>query len=149
MEAAGDNHIPFVVLDRPDPLGGVRIEGPSVESGWISFVGQFPVPYVHGMTVGELARMVNAKGWAGARCDLTVIPMRGWSRGMTWTQTGLRWVPTSPNIPRPSSTFCYVVTGLAGERSFLIGVEFLGLHPELLAQLAQAAIAANVPPAEV
>jgi uncharacterized protein YbbC (DUF1343 family) len=120
MEAAGENHIPFVVLDRPNPLGGVRIEGPSVEPGWISFVGQFPVPYVHGMTVGELAQMVNARGWAGAHCELTVVPMRGWSRDMTWGDTLLRWVPTSPNIPHAGSTFAYVVTGMAGE---LTGVE--------------------------
>jgi uncharacterized protein YbbC (DUF1343 family) len=120
MEAAGENHIPFVVLDRPNPLGGVRIEGPSVEPGWISFVGQFPVPYVHGMTVGELAQMVNARGWAGAHCELTVVPMRGWSRDMTWGDTLLRWIPTSPNIPHAGSTFAYVVTGLAGE---LTGVE--------------------------
>jgi uncharacterized protein YbbC (DUF1343 family) len=120
MEAAGEGHIPFVVLDRPNPLGGTRIEGPSVEPGWISFVSQFPVPYVHGMTVGELAQMVNAKGWAGPRCDLTVIPMRGWSRDMHWVDTHLRWIPTSPNIPRSDSPFSYVVTGMAGE---LPGVE--------------------------
>src|SRR3989440_1894944 len=99
MEAAGENKIPFVVLDRPNPLGGTRIEGPSVESRWISFVSQFPVPYVHGMTVGELAQMVNAKGWAGAHCDLTVVPMHGWSRDMIWGDDLLRWIPTSPNIP--------------------------------------------------
>ena len=120
MEAAGDNHIPFVVLDRPNPLGGNRIEGPSVEPRWISFVSAFPVPYVHGMTVGELAQMVNAKGWAGARCDLTVIPMHGWSREMLWGDTLLRWVPTSPNIPRVSSCLGYVVTGMPGE---LAGVD--------------------------
>lgn len=120
MEAAGENHIPFVVLDRPNPLGGRRVEGPSVDSAWISFVGQFPVPYVHGMTVGELARMVNAKGWAGRQCELTVVPMRGWSRDMTWRDTGLRWIPTSPNIPRRDSPFFYVITGMAGE---LTGIE--------------------------
>jgi uncharacterized protein YbbC (DUF1343 family) len=120
MEAAGENHIPFVVLDRPNPLGGVRIEGPSVEPRWISFVSQFPVPYVHGMTVGELAQMVNAKGWAGAHCGLTVVPMHGWSRDMTWGDTLLRWIPTSPNIPHAGSCFAYVVTGMAGE---LAGVE--------------------------
>ena len=120
MEAAGQNHIPFVVLDRPNPLGGVRIEGPSVEPAWISFVSQFPIPYVHGLTVGELARMVNAKGWAGPECDLTVVPMRGWSRNMTWRDTGLRWIPTSPNIPHADSSFHYVVTGIAGE---LPGIE--------------------------
>jgi uncharacterized protein YbbC (DUF1343 family) len=117
MEAAGENHIPFVVLDRPNPIGGNRIEGPSVERQWISFVGQFPVPYVHGMTVGELAKMVNAKGWMAARCDLTVVPMRGWSRNYTWAQTGLRWIPTSPNIPRGTSPLYYVATGTVGELS--------------------------------
>lgn len=117
MEAAGENHIPFVVLDRPNPIGGNRIEGPSVERQWISFVGQFPVPYVHGMTVGELAKMVNAKGWMAARCDLTVVPMRGWSRNYTWADTGLRWIPTSPNIPRGTSPLYYVVTGIVGELS--------------------------------
>ncbi|HJT79826.1 MAG TPA: DUF1343 domain-containing protein [Chthoniobacterales bacterium] len=117
MEAAGENNIPFVVLDRPNPLGGNRIEGPSVESRWISFVSAFPVPYVHGMTVGELAKMVNARGWAGARCDLTVVPMRGWSRDMLWGDTLLRWVPPSPNIPRVDSVFGYLVTGIVGELS--------------------------------
>lgn len=119
MEAAGENHIPFVVLDRPNPLGGVRIEGPLVEKRWISFVGQFPIPYVHGMTVGELAKMVNAKGWMAARCDLTVVPMRGWNRNQTWNETGLRWVPTSPNIPRGTSPLYYVATGIVGELSGL------------------------------
>src|SRR5438093_2814273 len=80
MEAAAENHIEFVVLDRPNPLGGLRVEGPTVERPWISFVSQFPIPYVHGMTVGELAQMINAKGWIGGRCSLTVVPMRGWSR---------------------------------------------------------------------
>lgn len=120
MEAAGENHIPFVVLDRPNPLGGVRMEGPSVDPAWISFVSQFPVPYVHGMTVGELAQMVNARGWAGTHCDLTVIPMKGWARDMIWGDTLLRWIPTSPNIPRVDSAFAYAVTGIAGELS---GVE--------------------------
>ena len=117
MEAAGENHIPFVVFDRPNPLGGNRIEGPSVESRWISFVGQFPIPYVHGMTVGELAKMVNDKGWMAARCELTVIPMRGWSRNYSWGSTGLRWIPTSPNIPRGTSPLYYVATGIVGELS--------------------------------
>jgi len=119
MEAAGEHHIPFVVLDRPNPLGGVRIEGPSVEKRWISFVGQFPIPYVHGMTVGELAKMVNAKGWMETRCDLTVVPMRGWNRNQTWEKTDLRWVPTSPNIPRGTSPLYYVATGIVGELSGL------------------------------
>ena len=117
MEAAGENHIPFVVLDRPNPIGGNRIEGPSVDPQWISFVGQFPVPSVHGMTVGELAKMVNAKGWMAARCDLTVVPMRGWSRKYVWANTGLRWIPTSPNIPYGTSPLYYAATGTVGELS--------------------------------
>jgi uncharacterized protein YbbC (DUF1343 family) len=114
MEAAAENHIEFVVLDRPNPLGGLRVEGPLVEPPWISFVGQIPVPYVHGMTCGELARMINGKGWVG-RCDLKVVPMRDWARNFTWNDTGLRWVPTSPNIPRWNSPLYYVATGLIGE----------------------------------
>jgi len=119
MEAAGENGIAFVVLDRPNPLGGLRVEGPMIESRWISFVGQFPVPYVHGLTAGELARMSNAKGWMGARCELTVIPMEGWSRGMAWPQTGLKWIRTSPNIPHGTSPLYYLATGIAGSLSGL------------------------------
>lgn len=114
MEAAGEAGIEFVVLDRPNPLGGMRVEGPGIESKWISFVGIFPVPYVHGMTVGELAQMANARGWTGARCKLTVIPMRGWSRGMTWDDTGLAWRRTSPNIPKSTSPLYYLATGIVG-----------------------------------
>ncbi len=119
MEAAGEAGIEFLVLDRPNPLGGTRVEGPLIESRWISFVGQFPVPYVHGLTAGELARMVNARGWMAAKCDLKVVRMEGWTREMTWNDTGLRWVRTSPNIPRSSSPFYYVVTGVAGSLSGL------------------------------
>lgn len=115
MEAAAENNIDFVVLDRPNPLGGVRIEGPSVEPSWISFVGQFPVPYVHGLTVGELAKMANDRGWIRGHCNLMVVPMRGWSRSMTWTDTGLSWIPTSPNIPYATTPVYYVVTGMIGE----------------------------------
>jgi uncharacterized protein YbbC (DUF1343 family) len=117
METAAENNIDFVVLDRPNPLGGLRVEGPSVERQWISFVSQFPIPYVHGMTVGELAKMINAKGWINGRCNLTVVPMRGWSRSFIWSDTGLRWYPTSPNIPYARSPFYYVATGLVGELS--------------------------------
>jgi uncharacterized protein YbbC (DUF1343 family) len=119
MEAAGEQGIKFMVLDRPNPLGGLRVEGPMIEQRWISFVGQFPVPYVHGLTAGELARMSNARGWMAAKCDLTVIPMEGWARGMTWPQTGLRWIRTSPNIPRGTSPLYYVATGIAGSLSGL------------------------------
>ena len=115
MEAAGEAGIEFVVLDRPNPLGGLRVEGPPIEQRWISFVGQLPVPYIHGMTAGELACMANAKGWVQPKCKLTVVNMRGWQRGMSWNATGLRWIATSPNIPYSSSPLYYAATGLAGE----------------------------------
>ncbi len=114
MEAAGENGKDFVVLDRPNPLGGQRVQGPPLEQRWKSFVGQVPVPYVHGLTTGELARMINGQGWINARPRLTVVPMRGWQRWMTWRDTGLRWMPTSPNIPKAESPFYYVATGMLG-----------------------------------
>lgn len=120
MEAAGEAGLEFMVLDRPNPLGGLRVEGPPVEPQWISFVGQLPVPYVHGMTCGELARMLNDRHWMGAPCRLTVVKMRGWERQMTWQDTGLRWVQTSPNIPRADSPVYYLATGIVGS---LAGLE--------------------------
>lgn len=114
MEACGERGIEFIVLDRPNPLGGERVEGPGIEEKWRSFVGIFPVPYLHGMTAGELAQMANARGWSGPRCKLTVIPMQGWSRDMMWGNTGLRWVQTSPNIPHASSVPYYAATSIFG-----------------------------------
>jgi uncharacterized protein YbbC (DUF1343 family) len=120
MEAAGECGLEFMVLDRPNPLGGVRVEGPPVEPQWISFVGQLPVPYVHGMTCGELARMLNDRKWMSAQCKLTVVKMQGWERPMVWRDTGLPWVQTSPNIPRADSPAYYVATGIVGS---LAGLE--------------------------
>jgi len=120
MEAAGECGMEFMVLDRPNPLGGTRVEGPPVEPQWISFVGQLPVPYVHGMTCGELARMLNERKWMAAQCKLTVVKMQGWERPMVWRDTGLRWVQTSPNIPRADSPAYYVATGIVGS---LAGLE--------------------------
>jgi uncharacterized protein YbbC (DUF1343 family) len=117
MEAAGENRIPFVVLDRPNPLGGLRLEGNPVEKGFESFVSQYPVPYVYGLTCGELARYLNDEGLfaGGVRCSLTVIPMKGWKRSMAFTETGLPWVPTSPHIPEAHSPEYYVCSGMMGE----------------------------------
>ena len=119
MDAAGDLGMGFVGIDRPKPLGGNRIEGPPVEQKWISFVGQIPVPYVHGMTCGELARMLNEKQWMASKCRLRVVTMEGWDRAMVWEDTGLRWVKTSPNIPRADSPAYYVATGIDGSLSGL------------------------------
>ncbi len=114
MEAAAENGKQFIVLDRPNLLGGMRVQGPPLESAWKSFVGQIPVPYLHGMTAGELARMINGQGWIKRSPSLMVVPMRGWNRNMIWTDTGLRWKATSPNIPGPVSPFYYAATGLLG-----------------------------------
>lgn len=117
MEAAAEQGIAFVVLDRPNPLTGQRIEGSPLDLKFKSFVGHLPIPYLHGLTVGELAGMTNASGWlaGGARCDLTVVPMRGWKRRMWFDQTGLPWVPTSPHIPRADTAMFYAATGIMGE----------------------------------
>ncbi|MFT4637414.1 MAG: hypothetical protein ACI8T1_000723 [Verrucomicrobiales bacterium] len=114
MEACGERGIPFVVLDRPNPIGGHGVFGPPLEKKWESFVGQIPVPYVHGMTVGELAMMTAASGWISRRPQLHVVKMRGWNRSMHWDDTRLRWYPTSPNIPKSTSPFFYAMTGMLG-----------------------------------
>jgi len=114
LQACAEQGKEFVVLDRPNPLGGNRVEGMGIDPRWISFVGQFPIPYVHGLTVGELALMANAKGWMGPKANLQVVKMHGWSRSMTWPMTGLRWVQTSPNIPLAMSPNYYVITGIVG-----------------------------------
>ena len=115
MQACAENKVEFIVLDRPNPLGGERVEGPGLGPGGTNFVAQFPVPYVYGMTAGEMAKMINAKKWMGAPCKLTVVPMKGWRRGMLWADTGLPWVRSSPNIPRGDSPLYYVATGLVGD----------------------------------
>ncbi len=117
MEAAAENNIEFIVLDRPNPLGGVKVEGNIVENGFESFVSQYAIPYVYGLTCGELAKMLNEEGMLkeGKRCKLTVVPMKGWKRSMTWEETRLQWVPTSPHIPEASSPKHYVSMGMLGE----------------------------------
>jgi uncharacterized protein YbbC (DUF1343 family) len=118
MEACAIAGVEFVVLDRPNPLGGLRIEGPRLSAQFIqikSLVSRWDVPYVYGMTCGELARMINGERWIARPCRLTVIPMQGWDRHMVWRNTGLPWVPTSPRIARPESPMYYVATGVLGE----------------------------------
>lgn len=123
MEEAAKESIPFIVLDRPNPMGGSVVDGPLLEEKWRSFLGYVNIPYCHGMTVGELAKFFNEEYKVG--CQLTVIPMRGWKRGMTFAQTGLPWVPTSPQIPEPDTPFYYPSTGLIGHCSFVnIGIGY-------------------------
>jgi len=117
MEAAAENNIEVIVLDRPNPLGGNRFEGPLVEEGFFSFVSQYPIPYVYGLTPGEFAIYINETGLLsnGLKCKLKVVKMEGWKRSMTFEETGLPWVPTSPHIPRANSSEYYAMSGILGE----------------------------------
>jgi len=117
MEAAAEFGKEVVILDRPNPLGGIRVEGPLVEEDYVSFVSQYRIPYVYGLTCGELALMLNGEGMleGGVRCKLEVVRMEGWRRDMTFDQTGLPWVPTSPHIPDYRTAFFYPATGILGE----------------------------------
>ena len=110
MEAAGENGIDFIVLDRPNPVGGWIVEGPPMTKQWISFVGMFPVPFRHGMTVGEIAKMSVGEGWLKTPPKLKVIRMEGWNRKMSWMDTGLNWIQTSPNIPSAESCYYYLLS---------------------------------------
>lgn len=112
MIAAARARVPLIVLDRPNPNGGLVYEGPIREPKYRSLIGWGPLPVTHGMTVGELARFYN--GELGIGCDLTVVPMENWRRGMYWDDTGLTWVPTSPGIPHALNAYLYVATGMVG-----------------------------------
>jgi uncharacterized protein YbbC (DUF1343 family) len=125
MEAAAENNIEFVVLDRPNPIGGLKVEGNLAEDKFISFVSQFKIPYIYGLTCGELAKLLNGENMLKKTCKLTVIPMKGWKRSMTFDQTGLPWVLTSPHIPQATSAYYYAASGILGEFSFMsIGVGY-------------------------
>jgi uncharacterized protein YbbC (DUF1343 family) len=125
MEAAAENNKEFVVLDRPNPLGGLKVEGNLAEDKFISFVSQFKIPYLYGLTCGELARLLNDWQPAGKKCKLTVVPMKGWKRSMTFDKTGLPWVLTSPHVPYAESSFYYAASGILGEFSFMsVGVGY-------------------------
>lgn len=123
MEACAAKGIEVVVLDRPNPLGGNKIEGCYVEQPFNSFVSQYRIPYVYGLTVGELAIMINEEGLnrgqkgdqTPVRCKLTVVPMEGWERDMLYEDTGLPWVLPSPNIPFKETPLYYAAAGICGE----------------------------------
>jgi uncharacterized protein YbbC (DUF1343 family) len=121
MQAAAEQNKEVVVLDRPNPLGGNKVEGSGVSEGYFSFVSQFDIPYIYGLTCGELAKYLNQE----IGCQLTVIPMQGWERSMKFEDTGLPWVPTSPQIPCTAAALLYPATGIIGEMGFLnIGVGY-------------------------
>jgi uncharacterized protein YbbC (DUF1343 family) len=114
LQACAENAIDFVVLDRPNPLGGQRIEGPPLRKEFESFIGMLYVPYVHGMTTGELAQLARDEVAPGFK-KLHVVKMKGWTRDMVWDDTGLGWIPTSPHIPHVSTCAAYAATGILGE----------------------------------
>jgi uncharacterized protein YbbC (DUF1343 family) len=105
MQAAAQARVGFVVLDRPNPIGGVQVEGNLVGEGFRSFVGLYPLPNRHGMTAGELARLFNAEQRFG--CELTVVACEGWRRATGFRQTGLPFIPPSPNMPTPETSLVY------------------------------------------
>lgn len=121
MEGCFANNVEVIILDRPNPLGGLKADGPMLDPQWMgpNLVNEFPVPYVHGLTIGELACMakdtpgvLNVSDIIRLRGRLTIVPMVGWRRSMRWTETGLKWVPTSPYIPDFSAVVGYPMTGL-------------------------------------
>jgi uncharacterized protein YbbC (DUF1343 family) len=119
MRAAAEHGRAFIVLDRPNPIGGVRVDGTVLDPAFTSFVGLYPVPMRHGMTAGELAMLVNTE--FGVNADLTVIPARGWSRTAWYDATGLPWVPTSPNMPSLESAAHYPGTCLFEGTNLSVG----------------------------
>lgn len=123
MEEAAKREIPVIVLDRPNPINGIMVDGPMLEEKKRSILGYINVPYCHGMTVGELALFFNSEYKVG--CKLTVVPMKGWHRRMTFRDTGLAWVPTSPNIPEATTAYFYPATGILGELTIVnIGIGY-------------------------
>lgn len=120
MESAKEYGKEIWVLDRPNPIGGVRVEGPVLEPAFKSFIGLYPIPERHGLTIGELAQLFNGHFGIGAK--LRVVQMRGWSREMLWADTHLRWTPTSPNIPYAFTPLVYLATGLIDEGGVNNGV---------------------------
>lgn len=120
MEAAAEAGISFVVLDRPNPLGGVAVEGPMLDEGAESFVGCYSLPLRHGMTVGEIARLMASEGVADG-VDLTIVPCGGWRREMTLDQTGLVWTNPSPNMRRLTQAILYPGVGLLETTNVSVG----------------------------
>jgi uncharacterized protein YbbC (DUF1343 family) len=149
MEAAAKHHIPFFVLDRPNPLGGEIIEGPMLDADKLSFVGYFPMPVRYAMTLGELAKMFNAENKIGA--DLHVVEMRNWRRSEMYWMTGLPWIAPSPNLPGVANLIPYpgieilqaggVSVGRGTDSAFLeFGAPWIKPE-ELLAELKRRSIA--------
>lgn len=143
LEAAAALGKQVVVLDRPNPIGGEKIEGNILRGDCTSFVGLYPIPMRHGLTFGELALLINSE--FGINAELEVVPMRGWRRSMGFRQTGFPWVPPSPNMPTPETALVYpgqVIwegTNVSEGRGTTLPFEFVGApcwrHDEMLARL--------------
>jgi uncharacterized protein YbbC (DUF1343 family) len=150
MEACFENNVEVIILDRPNPLGGLKVDGPPLDPEQMSYVGEFRVPYVHGLTMGELARMakeapgvLKVSEEVRARGRLTIVPMSGWKRSMRWPETGLAWIPTSPHMPDFSAVEGYPMVGLGtyipgtfyhgiGTQYPFRGITHSGIRPEVL-----------------
>lgn len=127
MEACAREGKEFIVLDRPDPLGGNKVEGLCTDPDNVSFVSYLPIPYIYGLTPGELARMIAGEGWlkSSKPLKLTVVPLQNWDRDLLFTDTGMPWVLTSPHLPTPESAIFYPASGILGELDYLsIGVGY-------------------------
>ena len=134
MDACAEWGIPIVILDRPNPLSGMIVDGNVIDSTLFSFVGIIPIPYIHGCTIGELCYMINEEGWLPKdkdskprKCNLSVVQMENWKRWMVWEDTEIKWTPTSPNIPSVNSIRGCAMTGIFGE----LGIFQIGLGPQL------------------
>ncbi len=114
LEAAAEAQIPVYVLDRPNPTGGDIIEGPLLRPEYESFIGALPIPVRYGLTPGELAMMMKGEGWVPRELDLHVIRMQGWRRNYFWEDTGLPWIPPSPNMPTPETAIIYPGSSVLG-----------------------------------
>lgn len=122
VEACFENNKEVIILDRPNPLGGLKVSGPPLDAQWINFLAPIQMPYVHGLTMGEIARMAQAEPGmlqvpdaVRQRGKLTVVAMRGWRRSMRWLDTGLAWMPTSPNVATFEAVAGYPMTGLGSQ----------------------------------
>ncbi|MFA7116384.1 MAG: DUF1343 domain-containing protein [Bacteroidales bacterium] len=119
IQVAAEHGLEIIILDRPNPLGGNKIEGPIVKPGFFSFVSKYQIPYIYGLTAGELANFLVGEGFIAANAKpgfkLTIVKMEGWSRSMSFEDTGLIWLPTSPHIPSTQSAYLYPATGILGE----------------------------------
>jgi len=123
MEEAAKHGLEVIVLDRPNPINGLVVDGPMLQDKWRSFIGYINVPYCSGMTIGELARFFNAEYKVG--CKLSVIPMKGWKRKMSYRDTGLAWIPPSPYVPEPDTPLFCPITGILGELNLVnIGIGY-------------------------